>query len=76
MPKRSISVSEASSESVGSCNACTTYTGWGGVARHDVTVIELRSISIRVCDDCRKVLMKELLRLAEPAAKAGARRED
>lgn len=57
---REINVSLASSRDEGSCNGCTRFTTPDGIDEHIVTVISLRHVSMRVCDNCMGILLKKL----------------
>jgi hypothetical protein len=61
-PMREVSVEAKSSKDVGSCSGCTSFAASDGIIEHRVWVISLRRCEIRVCDDCRKRLIKELQR--------------
>lgn len=55
-----VSVTKNRSRSVGGCNACTRNYHEHGCNDHWVWVIELRGVSVRVCEECRAELRKKL----------------
>ena len=57
---QSVTVNQATSANEGGCNGCTSYIDARGQIPHRVWVIDVRGSSFRVCDECRKVLIKQL----------------
>jgi hypothetical protein len=57
---REITIIESTSTKLGSCNACTVFTTKDGVVPHVVWQVTLRSLSFRVCVECKKELMEKL----------------
>lgn len=55
-----IEVLKKSSRDAGSCNACSRYSTPNGVALHPVLEVNLRTLSFRLCEDCRKELLNRL----------------
>lgn len=53
----------------GSCNACTRFISHRGSIPHDVTDIRLRTISVRLCNDCladlKKLLSHEIFKVGD-----------
>jgi hypothetical protein len=45
---------------VGSCVACTGNISLQGAAAHLVWQVELRSVQVRVCDECLQELLRQL----------------
>ena len=64
---RKIKVEKKSSIYEGSCNACTNHTKITDndirVEEHDVYVVTLRSISVRLCEECKDDLENNPLNL-------------
>ena len=58
--KEEIKVIKNYSRNVGGCNACTTHIDVNGMIPHEVVEVQLRSLVFRLCDDCRKELIKKL----------------
>lgn len=55
-----ITISKESSRDVGGCNACTKHIGVDGMTRVEVWNIALRGMSFRVCEACKKELLRLL----------------
>ena len=52
MTTRDITVIESNSVTDGGCNGCSEHFSIDRIIPHRVWRIDLRSISIRLCDDC------------------------
>lgn len=55
-----ISIEKESSREVGSCKACLNHMGNSGAIEHVVWNITLRGMGFRVCESCKKELLRLL----------------
>lgn len=55
-----VRVSIRTSRQEGTCNGCTNHTTEHGSRDHKVYVIELRGVYVRVCEECRHELLRQL----------------
>lgn len=55
-----IIVTKTDSQKEGSCNGCSRWIDEHGATKHAVTDIRLRSISVRLCNDCLLTLIEKL----------------
>jgi len=61
-----VSVGPSKSAFEGSCNGCTSYITSEGQTPHRVWIIKVRGTSIRLCDECKKELLKQLMKYETP----------
>lgn len=55
-----ITINKHKSNEFGGCNACTKHFDQYGMKMHDVWIVELRGISIRLCKECLVKLKQNL----------------
>jgi hypothetical protein len=55
-----VSVGVGASQQQGGCNGCTSFITSTGSVPHRVWIISVRGASFRLCDECKKLLAKQL----------------
>jgi len=57
---QSVSIGTGTSQQQGGCNGCTSYITGQGMVPHRVWIIHIRGSSFRLCDECKKELVRQL----------------